>query len=609
MSKKNLRGGEAIIKALLDQGTDTIFGYPGGQILPFYDMIYDSDLRHILVRHEQSAAHAADGYARASGRVGVCVSTSGPGATNLVTGIATAHMDSSPIIAISGQVPCHLIGKDAFQEVDMIGITMPITKHSYQPKDSNEIPSIIKNSYELAISGRPGPIVIDVPKDIQEKELDYYRTDLYETPGYNPTIRGNIKQIKKAISLIFKSKKPIILAGGGTILSGASKELKEFSNLINAPIITTLMGKGIFPENEENYLGMLGMHGRKVANLSLDESDCLIAIGCRFSDRTTGNVENFARNAKVIHIDIDPAEIGKNIETDIPIVGDAKNVLISLISIFKEIISSTNDQDKQIDSINHNNYNNHNNKNNKNKQNYQNYINQSKAWFEKSMDFKNNCVPRLSYDDVPLKPQQVIKEIAETIDNDCIITTDVGQHQMWMAHFFNTEKPRKFISSGGLGTMGFGFPAAIGAKTAMKENSVISVTGDGGFLMVCQDLATIREYDIPIVICLFNNRKLGMVYQWQNLFYEQRLSHTDLGSVPDFIKLAESFNINAERIEKPGETKKSLNNAIKCGEPTLLDITIDKSEFLPIVPPGCDITELQGEYKTENQTEFKDSEK
>jgi acetolactate synthase-1/2/3 large subunit len=568
-----MRGGEAIIKALIEQGTDTIFGYPGGQILPFYDMIYDSDLEHILVRHEQSASHAADGYARASGKVGVCVATSGPGATNLITGIATAHMDSSPIIAISGQVPTHLIGNDAFQEVDMLGITLPITKHSYQPKNSNEIPSIIKNSFELAISGRPGPIVIDVPKDVQEQELDYYNTDLYKTPGYKPTKDGNIKQIRKASKIIANSKKPIILAGGGVIISQASKELGIFSNLINAPITTTLMGKGSYDENNDNYLGMIGMHGRKASNLSLNESDCLIAIGCRFSDRTTGKIEDFARNAKIIHIDIDPAEIGKNVEVDIPIVGDGKSVLKGLITTITELNSEKRVSDK--------------------------IAKKDMNWLKKSIEFKNTCIPRVSYDDTPLKPQQVIKEIAQSLKEDSIITTDVGQHQMWMAHFYNTSKPRKFISSGGLGTMGFGFPSAIGAKVAMKENDVISVTGDGGFLMVCQDLSTIHDYDIPVIICLFNNRKLGMVYQWQNLFYNKRLSHTDLGKTPDFLKLSESFKINAVRIEKPGETTDALKNALKSGEPALLDIIIDKSEFLPIVPPGSGITEIFGEYKTE----------
>jgi acetolactate synthase-1/2/3 large subunit len=562
-----MRGGEAIIKSLIDQGADTVFGYPGGQVLPLYDMIYDSDLKHILVRHEQSAAHAADGFARASGKVGVCISTSGPGATNLVTGISTAHMDSSPVIAITGQVPRHLIGNDAFQEVDMLGIAMPITKHAFQPKNADEIPLILNSSFKIALTGRPGPVVIDVPKDVQEEELNSYSDGFVDKPGYHPTTKGNPKQIKKASKLITNSSKPIILAGGGVISSNASKELKTFSKLIKAPVTTTLLGKGCFPEDDEASLGMLGMHGRKVANLSVDESDCLIAIGCRFSDRATGKPDDFARNAKIIHIDIDPTEIGKIIEVDVPIVGDAKNVLNSLIDSIKSL-NNTNLKSKQ--------------------------------WYKDSITFKNSCIPRVSYGDVPYKPQQVIKEIANSIDSESIITTDVGQHQMWAAHFLNTSKPRKFISSGGLGTMGFGFPSSIGAKVAMPDQDVICVTGDGGFLMVCQDLATVREYDIPVTICLFDNRKLGMVYQWQNLFYGKRLSHTDLGQTPDFVALAESFGINAIQITKPGEVEENLKSAIKDGEPILLDIVIDKSEVLPMVPPGCGITEIVGEYKIEN---------
>ncbi|MDR1818839.1 MAG: acetolactate synthase large subunit [Methanobrevibacter sp.] len=559
-----MRGGEAIIKALKEEGTDVIFGYPGGQILPFYDMIYESDLEHILVRHEQSAAHAADGYARASGKIGVCVTTSGPGATNMITGIATANIDSSPVIAISGQVATGLIGNDAFQEVDMIGITMPITKHNYQPNTPEMIPSIIKKSFEIASTGRPGPIVIDVPKNVQEGELKYYEKDLFQTPGYNPNLKGNIKQIKKAIDLIKGSKKPVLLVGGGLIISGASKELKEFSNLINAPVVTTVMGKGAYPEDDDKALGIIGMHGRKSANLSIGECDCLIAVGCRFSDRTSCNLDNF-NHTKIIHIDIDPAEIGKNVGIDIPIVGDGKQVLESLISEIKK-----------------------------------EKLNFSDNWIKEAIKMRIDYYPKMTYDDYPLKPQQVIKELSEVLSDDSIVTTDVGQHQMWMAHYFNTNKPRKFISSGGLGTMGFGFPSAIGAKVAFPESDVITVTGDGGFLMVCQDLATVREYDLPVIICLFENRTLGMVYQWQELFYSKRFSHSKLGDHPDFVKLAESFGVNGEYIEKVGETKNALKTAIKSGEPTLLNIIIDKSENLPMVPPGCKLNEIYGEYKTEN---------
>ena len=566
-----MKGGEAIIKSLQDHGVDVVFGYPGGVLLPLYDVIYDSDLKHILVRHEQCAAHAADGYARASGKVGVCIGTSGPGATNLVTGIATAYMDSSPIIAIAGQVGTSLIGKDAFQEVDTLGITMPITKHNFQAMKADEIPGMIKAGFYIAKTGRPGPIVLDLPKDVQEEEFDYKKDLKIDLPGYKPTKKGHTLQIKKAANLILESKKPVILAGGGVIHSKSSAELLKLSELIRAPVTTTLMGKGSFPEDHKLSLGMLGMHGRKVANIEVDECDCLIAIGCRFSDRTTGNVEEFASKAKIIHIDVDPAEIGKNIDVNVPIVGDAKNTLTSLIRNITNIkISAEN-------------------------------VTKAKKWTDYIFDFKNNCMPRLSFEDVPLKPQQVIKEIMESVDKDTIVTTDVGQNQMWMAHYFTSKIPRTFLSSGGLGTMGFGFPAAMGAKVALPESDVVSVCGDGGFLMVCQELATIKEYDIPIVVCVLDNRYLGMVAQWQKLFYDGRISHTRLGDVPDFVKLAEAFGVKGEKVERPGEMKETLKNALNSGEPTIIDVIIDPDEILPMVPPGCGLTEIVGEYKVERE--------
>ena len=560
-----MRGGEAIIESLKNMGVKTIFGYPGGQTIPFYDMLYDADIDHILVRHEQAAAHAADGYARASGKVGVCLATSGPGATNLVTGIGTAYMDSSPIVAITGQVPTHLIGNDAFQEADIIGITMPIVKHSYQPKNPDLIPSMIKSSFEIASSGRPGPVLIDVPKEVQEGELTKFDDSLIETPGYNPTVKGNIKQIKKARDLIKQAKKPMILAGAGVIISNACCELKTLANTINAPVMTSLLGKGAFDETDDLALGMLGMHGRKVSNDYINESDLLIAIGVRFSDRTTGRLDSFVPDTKVIHIDIDPAEIGKNVDVDLPIVGDAKNVLSSLNKVLKDykVPSEVNDWTNMIK--------------------------------QKNKDLK----PRVSYDDVPLKPQTVIKEISEVLSPESILTTDVGQNQMWAAHFFDTQKPRKFISSGGLGTMGFGFPAAIGAKVACPDDPVVSINGDGGFLMVCQELATVREYDIPVIAVVLENRTLGMVYQWQSLLYDERHSQTLLGNSPDFVKLAESFGVNGVRITQPGETKEALSNAIKDNEPILLDVVIDSEEALPMLPPGAGINEMIGEYKLE----------
>jgi len=559
-----MKGCEALIKSLKDQGVDIVFGYPGGQVLPLYDTIYDSDLRHILVRHEQCAAHAADGYARASGKVGVCIATSGPGATNLVTGIATAYMDSSPIVAIAGQVPSWLIGNDAFQEVDTIGITMPITKHNFQPLSAEEIPETVKSSFYIARTGRPGPVVIDLTKDAQEHELEFEENIKIDLPGYKPTQKGHPLQIKRAASLIQSAKRPVILAGGGVISSGSSEELLKLAEIIEAPVTTTLLGKGSFPEDHELALGMLGMHGRRPANFAVDDCNCLIAVGCRFSDRTTGKVDEFAKNAKIIHIDIDPAEIGKNVDVDIPIVGDAKIILSNLVKAISKSRARVNEE-----------------------------------WVNHLKKFKMSTVPRTSFDDIPLKPQQIIKEIIEAVDEDTIMTTDVGQNQMWMAHYFLSKKPRTFLSSGGLGTMGFGFPAAMGAKVAMPENDVVAVCGDGGFLMVSQDLATIKEYDIPVVVCVLDNRYLGMVAQWQNLFYEKRLSHTHLGEVPDFVKLAEAFGVKAERVEKPGEMRETLQNAINSGEPTLIDVIIDPEEIIPMVPPGRGLTEMVGEYKVE----------
>ena len=560
-----MRGGEAIIESLKNMGVETIFGYPGGQTIPFYDMLYDSDMNHILVRHEQAAAHAADGYARASGKVGVCLATSGPGATNLVTGIATAYMDSSPIVAITGQVPTHLIGNDAFQEADIIGITMPITKHSYQPKNPDLIPSMIKSSFEIARSGRPGPVVIDVPKEVQEGELSGFDDSLISTPGYNPTTKGNIRQIKKARDMIKEAKKPLILAGAGVIIADACEELSELANRINAPVMTSLLGKGAIDETSDLALGMLGMHGRKVSNDSVNESDLLIAIGIRFSDRTTGRLDSFAPETKIIHIDIDPAEIGKNVDADLPIVGDAQNILSSLNHLLKGY--------KPGSDVN--------------------------RWCETIKQRKVDLLPRVTYDDVPLKPQTVIKEISEVLTADSILTTDVGQNQMWAAHFYDTQKPRKFISSGGLGTMGFGFPSAIGAKVACPDDVVVSLSGDGGFLMVCQELATVREYDIPVIAVVLENRTLGMVYQWQSLMYDERHSETLIGNSPDFVKLAESFGIDAVRITEPGETRQALSKAVKDNEPILFDIVINPDELLPMLPPGAGINEMIGEYKLE----------
>ena len=409
--------------------------------------------------------------------------------------------------------------------------------------------------------------MIDVPKEVQEQELDDYVLGTIPTPGYKPTIKGNSKQIAKAVNMLLKAERPIILAGGGTILAGASEELKTLAELIKAPIATTLMGKGVIDEADDLSIGMLGMHGKQVANQNVNKADCLLAIGVRFSDRTTGRLDEFMPDAKIIHIDIDPAEIGKNVPVDLPIVGDAKIVL-------NQLIEKINGDSKA-----------------------------ESPWLKSIVDFKKSTIPRVTYDDIPLKPQQVIKEIANSIDEETIVTTDVGIHQMWAAHFLDISKPRKFISSGGLGTMGFGLPAAIGAKVACPDDAVLAIVGDGGFLMVSQELATIKEHDIPVVIAILNNRKLGMVYQWQNKMYDKRYSQTDMGSSPDFVKLAESFGINAARAEGVGETQDILSKALKDNEAMLVDITVEKDEFIPMFPPGGGINDLLGEYKYEKDVE------
>ncbi|WP_455645960.1 acetolactate synthase large subunit [Methanosphaera sp.] len=558
-----MNGSEALLKKLKENGTDTVFGYPGGVLLPLYDSIYDSDIRHILVRHEQAAAHAADGYARASGKVGVCIATSGPGATNLITGIATANIDSSPVVALTGQVTTGIIGTDAFQEVDTISLTMPITKENFQPRKSENLPEIIDEAYHIASTGRPGVVVVDLPKDVLESEVT--ESDMnkkFKLPGYKPTTKGNKRQINRAIETIENCEKPIILAGGGVILSNASKELLTFSKLANIPVATTLMGKGAIPEDDELSLGLLGMHGLESTNHAVTDCDCLITIGCRFSDRTTGKISEFAPNAKKIQVDIDPAEIGKNVKIDIPIVGDAKVIL-------KEFIT-------QLENPNDN------------------------GWTTDIVAKRQAYKPKLKFNTVPLKPQETIKEIMEAITPETIVSTDVGQNQMWMAHYYKTKNPRTFISSGGLGTMGFALPAAIGAQVAKPEEQVLAIAGDGGFQMVSQELATIHDYDLPIVTCILNNRYLGMVYQWQVLYYNNRISQTKLTPTPDFVKLAESYGLKGERVEKPGELRETIENALKSREATVIDVVIDPSELLPMVPPGEKITKIVGEYKTED---------
>ena len=566
-----MKGAQAIVKSLEEEGVKNMFGILGGSILDVYDVLYDSGPRHILMRHEQCAAHAAEGYARASGDVGVCIATSGPGATNLVTGIADAFLDSVPIVALTGQVPTFLIGNDAFQEADIVGITMPVTKHNFQLKDADEIPLTIKKAFKIASTRRQGPVLVDLPKDIQQQELkkNFHYPEDFELPEYKEKIKGypeyrvsagykvrpiagHEEQIKAAAKLLINSERPVILAGGGVIAANASSELIKLAESLNIPVTTTLMAKGSFPEDHPLAMGMVGMHGRKVANLMLSASDVLLAVGCRFSDRVTGNVKTFAEDAKIIHVDIDPAEIGKNVEIDLPIVGDAKLVLENLI----KILDTLKNREKS-------------------------------EWNAKLKTFKKEFAPLYDYDTSPIKQQRVMKEINKIIDDRTIITTEVGQNQMWCAHYLKIKNPRQFISSGGLGTMGFGFPAAIGAQVAKPQCRVIDIGSEGSFMMTGQDMATCVINDIPVNVVLLDNRWLGMVMQWQDIFYKHRRSNTYLGETPDFVKYAESFKAKGIEVTRPGEIAEALHTALNADEPCIVDIRVDPDEhILPMVTPG-----------------------
>jgi acetolactate synthase I/II/III large subunit len=551
---ERMTGARAFVECLYRENVEIIFGYPGGVLLPIYDELYDANLHHLLVRHEQAAVHAAEGYARATGKVGVCLATSGPGATNLVTGIANAYMDSIPIVAFTGQVPSSMLGNDAFQEADITGITMPITKHNYLVQDVKDLPRIIKEAFHIASTGRPGPVLVDIPKDITTDELDFVYPDTVELRGYKPTFKGNAQQVKRAASVIKDSKRPVIYAGGGVIGSEASKELLAFAEKLKAPVTTTLTGIGGFPNDNELYLGMPGMHGTKYANYAIQESDVLIAVGVRFDDRVTGKTTSFAPNAKVIHIDIDPAEISKIIKVDVPIVGDAKQILGALLEHVSEC--------------------------------------DTKDWLDKIATWKRDFpLFYVNRDDV-IKPQYILEQISEVCP-DAIIVTEVGQHQMWAAQYFNYKEPRTFISSGGLGTMGYGFPAAIGAKLGRPDKIVVDVSGDGSFQMNSQEMATIVQNNIPIIIAIFNNGYLGMVRQWQALFFEHRYSHTTIENSVDFVKLAEAYGAMGIRVTKPSEVKAAIEKAVEANGPVLIDFIIEREENVsPMVPAGAAINEI-----------------
>lgn len=553
-----ISGALILLESLKHEGVDVIFGYPGGQVLPLYDAMYDfKGVKHVLVRHEQGAAHAADGYARATGKVGVCLATSGPGATNLITGIATAYMDSIPMVAITGQVPNILLGRDSFQEADVTGITMPITKHNYLVKKVEDLPRIIKEAFYIARTGRPGPVVIDIPKDVQVNKCVYKYPEKVDIPSYKPNYEGHPKQIAMAVKAINAAEKAVIYAGGGVIASDATKELRELAEKCHLPVTVTLMAKGVFPENHELSLGMLGMHGTAYANYAVTDCDLLIAVGARFDDRVTGHIARFAPNAKIIHIDIDPAEIGKNVRVDVPIVGDVKNVL-------KAILAKLGGKERK------------------------------QAWLDQIAEWKNKYP--LSYKkDGEIKPQYILEELyKQTKDRETILVTEVGQHQMWAAMFYKFSQPRTFISSGGLGTMGFGLPAAIGAQFGRPNALVIDIAGDGSIQMNIQELTTAVNNRLPIKIFVFDNSFLGMVRQWQELIYNRHYSHTQLCNNPDLVKVAEAFGAVGLRVTKEEEVPAAIQKALEINDrPVLVDFIVAKEEnVFPFVPPGQAINEM-----------------
>lgn len=561
MSK--ISGSKMLLKCLMEEGVEYIFGYPGGKVIPIYDAIYDEKkIKHILVRHEQCAAHAADGYARATGKTGVCMATSGPGGTNLITGIANAYMDSIPIVAITGQVSTAEIGTDSFQEADITGITSPITKHNYLVKNVKDLPTTIKEAFYIASTGRPGPVLIDIPIDVQNALIDENIKAEINLPGYKPTLKGHLKQIKEAALKIYNSSRPVIFAGGGVVSSGANEELTEFARFSKIPVLTSLLGKGSFPEDDELSLMMAGMHGTKFANLALTETNLIIGIGVRFDDRVTGKLSEFAKNAEIIHIDVDPAEIGKNVKVKIPIVGDAKKVLVDLIREYKAINDEKGDASRR-------------------------------EWLELIQKWKKDYPVAYFKDTDALKPGYIIEKLYEIVDGNAIICTEVGQNQMWAAQFFKCSKPRTFISSGGLGTMGFGFPSSIGAQFGCPDKLVFDIAGDGSIQMVSHEFATAVINKLPIKIILLNNGNLGMVKQWQELFYKKRYSETIIRDCVDFVKLVEAYGGIGIRVKKKEDVEKAIKDAININNLVLIDFHIDQDEnVFPMVAPGAPISEM-----------------
>ena len=549
-----MTGSEVLLKALEREGVSLVFGHPGGAIMPVYDALYDSSIKHVLVRHEQGGAHMADAYYRASGKVGVCFATSGPGATNLVTGLATAHMDSSAVVAITGNVPLSLIGTDAFQEADVYGITGPITKHNYLVKDVNDLPRVVKEAFYIASSGRPGPVLIDIPKDIQNATFTGTFDVEVDLPGYKPTVKGHAGQIKKAAEAIRAAKRPIMIVGGGS--QSAADEVVSFVDKTNLPVITTLMGIGAYPAASDNWLGMPGMHGTVTANKAITGCDLILAAGIRFDDRVTGKVSTFAKQATIVHIDIDPAEISKLVEAHVPVVGDLKDVLPRL--------------EKELNKL------------------------ELADWWKQLKDWKTNYPERFSTEGKTLGSQEVIHMFYEATQGKCVVTTEVGQHQMFAARLFPTHKARTWITSGGLGTMGFGLPAAIGAAFARPGEPVICIAGDGSIQMNIQELATLYKHQLPVIIAICNNGMLGMVRQWQEMFFEERFSEVMLAdSNPDFAKLAEAYGIEGHNVFDRETAKKLIPELLAKGKPAVVNFVVYESEkVFPMIPSGAGVDEM-----------------
>jgi acetolactate synthase-1/2/3 large subunit len=559
-----MRAADALTEALKAEGVEHVFGIPGGANLPTYDALYDADLRHIQVRHEQGGGHAAEGYAKASGRVGVAFATSGPGATNMVTAIADANLDSVPTVFITGQVRTELIGTDGFQEADVSGITMPIVKHSFMVTDPRHIPQYIHEAFHIASTGRPGPVLVDVPQDLSRADIDYEPiTDPVVLPGYQPTTEGNIKQIRIAAKALANASRPVIYSGGGVINANASEELRELLASDKFPITSTVMGLGAFPAPHEQWLGMLGMHGTRTANYAMDEADLIVAVGARFDDRITGKLSEFAPRAKFIHIDVDPAEISKNVPAHIPIVGDAKLVLPALTREYRALQTKPE---------------------------------RLEAWWERIHAWRKEYP--LSYDDPDdgqIKPQYMIEAMYKATEGEAIITSDVGQHQMWCAQHYDFKRPRQWINSGGLGTMGFGLPAAIGAKVAKPDDTVVCLAGDGSLVMVCQEFATAVTHEIPVKVFLMNNGYMGMVRQWQELFWDKRYSSVEMGPSPDWVKLAEAFGMKGMRVTAKDEVEDGMKEALEEEGPVLLDVHVTKEEnCYPMIPAGAAARDMVG---------------